>query len=89
MKVYVHYEEGSDAELHVTLKLTLPKKWNDESPVKLLKVKIPPRQATRTPFATAVAATAAVWERAAEGERYRDHEQQRKPAGKQRVLVLH
>lgn len=38
MKVYVHYEEGSDAELHVTLKLTLPKKWNDESPVKLLKV---------------------------------------------------
>eukprot|EP00752_Nemacystus_decipiens_P003243 g3001.t1 len=38
MKVYVHYEEGSDAELHVTLKLTLPKKWNDESPVKLLKL---------------------------------------------------
>lgn len=38
MKVYVHFEEGSDAELHVTLKLTLPKKWNDESPVKLLKV---------------------------------------------------
>lgn len=38
MKVYVHYEEGGDAELHVTLKLTLPKKWNDESPVKLLKV---------------------------------------------------
>lgn len=38
MKVYVHYEEGSDAELHVTLKLTLPKKWNDESPVKLLQV---------------------------------------------------
>lgn len=36
MKVYVHYEEGSDAELHVTLKLTLPKKWNDESPMKLL-----------------------------------------------------
>lgn len=38
MKVYVHYEEGSDAELHVTLKLTLPKKWHDESPVKLLQV---------------------------------------------------
>lgn len=38
MKVYVHFEEGSDAELHVTLKLTLPKKWNDESPVRLLKV---------------------------------------------------
>lgn len=38
MKVYVHYEEGSDAELHVTLKLTLPKKWNDESPMKLLQV---------------------------------------------------
>lgn len=39
MKVYVHYEEGSDAEQHVTLKLTLPKRWNDESPVKLLKVR--------------------------------------------------
>lgn len=38
MKVYVHYEEASNAELHVTLKLTLPKKWNDESPVKLLEV---------------------------------------------------
>ncbi|CAB1119694.1 unnamed protein product [Ectocarpus sp. CCAP 1310/34] len=38
MKVYVHFEEGSDAELHVTLKLTLPKKWNDESPVRLLKL---------------------------------------------------
>ena len=50
MKVYVHYEEGSDAELHVTLKLTLPKKWNDESPVKLLKVKTT-KQATRVPFA--------------------------------------
>lgn len=36
--MYVHYEEGSDAELHVTLKLTLPKKWNDESPMKLLQV---------------------------------------------------
>ena len=44
MKVYVHYEEGSDAEQHVTLKLTLPKRWNDESPVKLLKVR---RQTTR------------------------------------------
>lgn len=39
MKVYVHYEEGSDAEQHVTLKLTLPKRWNDESPVKLLQVR--------------------------------------------------
>lgn len=38
MKVYVHYEEGGDAELHVTLKLTLPKRWNDESPMKLLQV---------------------------------------------------
>lgn len=38
MKVYVHYEEGSDAEQHVTLKLTLPKRWNDESPIKLLQV---------------------------------------------------
>lgn len=40
MKVYVHYEEGSDAENHVTLKLTLPKKWNDESPAKLLEVRL-------------------------------------------------
>lgn len=38
MKVYVHYEEGSNADLHVKLKLTLPKKWNDESPVKLLQL---------------------------------------------------
>lgn len=38
MKVYVHYEEGGDAELHVTLKLTLPKRWNDESPMKLLQL---------------------------------------------------
>lgn len=38
MKVYVHYEEGIDLELHLTLKLTLPRKWDDESPTKLLKV---------------------------------------------------
>lgn len=38
--MYVHYEEGTDAEQHVTLKLTLPKRWNDESPVKLLQVRI-------------------------------------------------
>lgn len=51
MKVYVHFEEGSDAELHVTLKLTLPKKWNDESPMKLLKVsccRSPPPYTTTT-----------------------------------------
>lgn len=50
MKVYVHYEEGSDAELHVTLKLTLPKKWNGESPVKLLQVH--PRNGERTVHVT-------------------------------------
>lgn len=38
MKVYVHYEEGIDPELHLTLKLTLPRKWDGESPMKLLKV---------------------------------------------------
>ena len=37
-KVYVHYEEGADAELHVTLKLTLPAKWASESPLKLLEL---------------------------------------------------
>ncbi|CAN0399236.1 unnamed protein product [Ascophyllum nodosum] len=36
MKVYVHYEEGNDPELYVTLKLTLPRRWNDASPMKLL-----------------------------------------------------
>ncbi|CAN0026779.1 unnamed protein product, partial [Chrysoparadoxa australica] len=35
-KVYLHYEEGDDPELHMTLKLTLPKKWVDQSPVKVL-----------------------------------------------------
>lgn len=40
MKVYVHYEEGNDTEQHTTLKLTLPRKWNDESPVKLLQVRL-------------------------------------------------
>lgn len=38
MKVYVHYEEGGDVEQHVTLKLTLPRRWDGESPVKLLQV---------------------------------------------------
>jgi hypothetical protein len=32
MKVYVHYEEG-DVEMHLTLKLTLPRRWISQ-PVK-------------------------------------------------------
>ncbi|CAM9101928.1 unnamed protein product [Heterosigma akashiwo] len=36
MKVYVHYEEGSDESLHKTLKLTLPKKWADKETNKVL-----------------------------------------------------
>ncbi|CAM9654957.1 unnamed protein product [Choristocarpus tenellus] len=38
MKVYVHYEQGSDTDLHVTLKLTLPKKWEDQNPVRVLEL---------------------------------------------------
>ncbi|KAG5191019.1 chp-1 [Tribonema minus] len=38
-KVYLHYEEGSDAELHTTLKLTLPRKWVAEgSPMQVLEL---------------------------------------------------
>lgn len=38
-KVYVHYEEGSDSELHTTLKLTLPRKWVAEGhPLQILEV---------------------------------------------------
>jgi hypothetical protein len=38
-KVLLHFNEGADAELHMTLKLTLPKKWVlEQSPVKVLEV---------------------------------------------------
>lgn len=36
MKVYLHYEEGSDTALHMTIKLKLPKKWRT-GPVSNLK----------------------------------------------------
>mmetsp|Transcript_7326 Transcript_7326/g.9655 ORF Transcript_7326/g.9655 Transcript_7326/m.9655 type:complete len:312 (-) Transcript_7326:185-1120(-) len=36
MKVYVHYEEGENADLHKTLKLTLPKKWVQQSTEQVL-----------------------------------------------------
>ncbi|CAN0290182.1 unnamed protein product [Discosporangium mesarthrocarpum] len=38
MKVYVHYEEGLDTDLHVTLKLTLPKKWEAKNPFMVLEL---------------------------------------------------
>jgi len=38
MKVYVHYEESEDTEVHLTLKLTLPKKWLDQSTMKVLEL---------------------------------------------------
>lgn len=37
MKVYVHYDQG-DAELHTTLKFTLPKKWATDSPLRILQL---------------------------------------------------
>ncbi len=36
MKVFVHYKEGSETDLHKTLKLTTPKMWLDKSPTKVL-----------------------------------------------------
>ncbi len=36
MRVFVHYKEGSETDLHKTLKLTIPKKWLDKSPTKVL-----------------------------------------------------
>ncbi len=36
MKVFVRYEEGSETDKHKTLKLTIPKKWLDKSPTKVL-----------------------------------------------------
>jgi hypothetical protein len=39
-KVLLHFNEGEDAELHMTLKLTLPKKWvAEQSPLKVLEVR--------------------------------------------------
>ncbi len=36
MKIFIHYKEGSETDLHKTLKLTVPKKWLDKSPTKVL-----------------------------------------------------
>eukprot|EP01084_Bolivina_argentea_P236770 398061_1 len=36
MKVFVHYKEGTETDLRKTLKLTIPKKWLDKSPTKVL-----------------------------------------------------
>ncbi|CAM9422460.1 unnamed protein product [Phaeothamnion confervicola] len=38
MKVYLHYEEGEDTKRHMTLKLTLPRKWDGDSPVRVLEL---------------------------------------------------
>lgn len=36
MKVFLHYEEGADTNLHKTLKITLPKSWKNGPTSKLL-----------------------------------------------------
>jgi len=38
MKVYVHYEDNTSEDLHLTLKLTLPKKWVDQPIKQVLEV---------------------------------------------------
>lgn len=40
MKVYVHYEDNESEDLHLTLKLTLPKKWVDQPIKQVLEVSI-------------------------------------------------